>query len=601
MHFLLLRLLCLVLLLFYLPHQQCFRRFRQVYSPKSKIDTLKIQRIVLASRYKEKQIRDKQEHLRKQLERKQLAEANEGRSISLKSITDPSGEAIFSLYLRRKPFTQLTPKPKKKVLNSNRQRTIIPRWIYYKDIYIQEPSIGKSASFLSEEVGGSVEETAQNFIAAKLRARIKEDNISATNAYEQLIGYDPNVVNILEPKNIELGFQLKKTSLFNGKAVPKIFEEFLNPIFPLEVPKVVKRRSIMDLGNMDSFNETANRNQSISNRLVRIQNYKKEFELFINNTIIPKNITSLLITVDGSATFHDQTNQTHLCLSAGIWFVPLLPESRKAVKKSTRNPTMRKTKIKTVKNCRNDHIQPPSMLQFNFDTEETSSDSVKMKHLPLGKSTLLFSQFPMQSWSQTPFDAELLAGLSGLYLANLFLSLLQNHPLRKRRLPMNIQFRSDSRALVKVIRDSLTEEAVGQLSSGDTWVQSLIKTQLKTLQHQLNAPNLHRKHPTPPLQTNGFEFKWFPAHPESNQASISTWNLEQKSIWLCDKIAGWGIYDRMRTRNETNLASPYLNRLIKIEIEKDSGPLQEFSQLEEFNFEEKLKIFHVVDLINHIS
>jgi hypothetical protein len=560
---------------------------------------MKIQRIVLASRYKEKQIRDKQEHIRKQLERKQLAEANEGRSISLKSITDPAGEAIFSLYLRRKPFTQLKPKPKKKVLGFNRQRTIIPRWIYYKDIYIQEPSIGKSASFLSEEVGGTVEETAQNFIASKLRARIKESNISATNAYEQLIRYDPNVVNILEPKNIELGFQLKKTSLFNGKAVPKIFEEFLNPIFPLEVPKVVKRRSIMDLDNMESFNETENRNQSLSNRLVRIQNYKKEFELFINNTILPNNITSLLITIDGSAMFHDQTNQTDLCLSAGIWFVPLLPENRKAMKKSIRNPTMRKTRVKTVKNCRNDHIQPPSLLQFDFDTEEMSSDSIKMKHLPLRKSTLLFSQFPMQSWSQTPFDAELLAGLSGLYLTNLFLSLLQNHPLRK-RLPMNIQFRSDSRALVKVIRDSLKEEADGPLSSGDTWVQSLIKTQLKTLQHQLSAPNLPRKQPTP-LQTHGFEFKWVPAHPESNQASISTWNLEQKSIWLCDKIAGWGFYDRMRMKNETNLVSSYLNRLIKLEIEKDSGPLQEFSQLEEFNFEEKLKIFHVVDLITLIS
>ncbi len=126
---------------------------------------------------------------------------------------------------------------------------------------------------------------------------------------------------------------------------------------------------------------------------------------------------------------------------------------------------------------------------------------------------------------QTPFDAELCAGLFGVLISKLLTSCINSN---NAQISIKTSFYTDSKTLVKAIRDGpplvtqdLPENRIG------LW--SRLASEIKLLES--NTSNIEgNKHENNTIQ-------WIPGHPEKREFDCAKWNLYDNGIFAADALA----------------------------------------------------------------
>ena len=416
----------------------------------------RLERIVASSLFREHQKRESLLLRRKKIEQQKLAEANDGRFLSLK-VSD--GGTIISVHLRRKPFLVLRRKSKKTKLQQH--KTVVSPWVFYKDIILRGEGIKEASNVITEESGGAVYENALELLKLQLREKLVEGNFSVGEAYSELLSFDPKVQTILDYRNLEYGFQIKQPMRVDGKQIPKFLYDIINPIYPVSDDANDRSKLMMELAEMEDIKtciEPAN-GLTVNSENKRWANFQNVIDDFIVKSLIPLNITQLSVIFDGSAKYHDYKNQTDLCGSVGIVLLPMRRSNKKM----------------NNKEC--------SQTVENF--------------LPFKNHSLFLQIYPVCNLS-TPFEAEIIAGIAALGIVEIIADRMRawNGSLGK----LEVQFNCDSRALVKAVRDILDNHTGDSKRISTNSLIKILQTKLNVLGNRLGL---------------SFNFKWIQGHPES--------------------------------------------------------------------------------------
>jgi hypothetical protein len=424
---------------------------------------------------------------RKQVKaKKSIIAANVNRHLSFRTANSSNYESIISLYLRRSSFVRKTRKVCKGI-NFD--------WFYYKDIVVRGKPVFEAISVIDNEMGGTVEETAQNYLQTTVCSYLSSSS-SAMSAYKELLTFDPRIKASLSPENLEFGFEIKKketkpTSIRPSKEQATkertIFPFFLSSV----LPSIEKKKKDLDFfiksDKMDNFMLHNGGDSTKIGRKERFACFLSLIDNYIRNTILAHNVTELLIACDGSAKYRYPSTMTDLCISGGISMIPFFPGMKEKESIVFRS------------------LPPVFPIPKN--------DS----YLSLANHSLLFNVHPISNLASNPVDSELVAFISSLIIANFFQQRLKAISTEKNvtSLYCNLHFISDSRSLCRLFRlsNSTASSSVSSVeissdnSSSTIYLIDLLKQQKFSLYQTINL-TLSRG------DKDRLVLKWIKGHPE---------------------------------------------------------------------------------------
>lgn len=427
----------------------------------------KVNRIVAGSRWRETLRREKLEIREKLKQRKRRNEQNKERFLSFNQLCFPDHQAIVSLFIRRASFVKLKPKSKNPMLTeSSRYSTIHNEWFHFRDILVEGNPVTSLLSSLKNEGNGvseeKVREQFEQFLCSEVSALNNTRPFTPLDAYQELIGFDPSITTMLPPRNLELGYALKIKPP-QGATLDDQLKLLETPINPLIRPPSPEKRLIMDLGKMEDVTFCPNRVETL-NSISRRKELSAVLHAFLNRLLL-SNTSSIVVGIDGSATYHDLERQKNLCVSAGLILLPL---------SVTENPLSAR----------------------------------------IGSETVLCSIRPITGRLENVFEAELLSAASGISLVLTLLRLLPQKLMGsdvQKSINFDLEIVSDSKAIIKLLRDYFQGKVADYSFSSDSPTCDVFKASLQA--HLLELRELIESLKDLKVSVS-LSFQWNRGHPE---------------------------------------------------------------------------------------
>jgi hypothetical protein len=448
----------------------------------------KFSRQTISSSRKEKQ-ESQAVKRRKQLKvRKAVLAAGVNRHLSFRTTNSSNYESIISLYLRRSSSARKARKTKG--INYN--------WFYYKDIVVRGRPVLEAISVIDNGMGGTIQETAQNYLQNSVSFYLSSCAQSSMVAYKELLSFDPRIKASLSCENLEFGFEIKKkdAKLHGSRLKEKtknertIFPVFLSSMLSSGEKKKKDLDFFIDRDKMDNFMLRSGSKDSNIGRKERLASLLSVIDSYINSIILDHSATDLLISCDGSAKYRYPSNQTDLCISGGISVIPFIPDTKEK------------------------HID--QQLIFRSLQPGLANPEVVSYH-SITNHSLLFNVHPVSNLASSPLDSELMAFISSLIVANLFQQRLKLISAEKNITSncCNLHFISDSRSLCRLFRlsntinpSSVPEPSTYSSSSSTIFLVDLLKQQKLLLCRTMKSNLLT-------VSKGKLDLKWVRSHPEN--------------------------------------------------------------------------------------
>lgn len=444
--------------------------FKFKSSEQTSFENSKVNRVVAGSRWRETLRREKLEIREKLKQRKRRNEQNKERFLSFNQLCFPDHQAIVSLFIRRRSFVKLRPKSKNPVLTeSSRYSTIHNEWFHFRDILVEGNPVTSLLSSLKNEGNGiseeKVREQFEQFLCSEVSALNNTRPFTPLDAYQELIGFDPSIATMLPPRNLELGYALKVKPPPGATLDDqlKLLEAPINPLIRAPSPE---KRLIMDLGKMEDVTFSPNRVETL-NSISRRKELSAVLNAFLNRLLL-SNTSSIVVGIDGSATYHDLERQKNLCASAGLILLP-------------------------------------------FPVTYTSVNPLSAR---IGSEAVLCSIRPITGRLENVFEAELLSAASAISLVLTLLRLLPQKLMGsdvQKSITFDLEIVSDSKAIIKLLRDYFQGKVTDYSFSSDYPTCDVFKASLQA--HLLELGELIES--LKDLKASvSLSFQWNRGHPE---------------------------------------------------------------------------------------
>ena len=128
---------------------------------------------------------------------------------------------------------------------------------------------------------------------------------------------------------------------------------------------------------------------------------------------------------------------------------------------------------------------------------------------------------------QTPFDAELCAGLFGVFISKLLIRSINSNNSKIR---IKTSFYTDSKTLVKAVRDG-PPLATQDIPENRIGLWSKLASEIKLLESNIE----NNKYENNKYENNIIQ--WIPGHPEKREFNCAKWTLYDNGIFAADTLA----------------------------------------------------------------
>jgi len=138
---------------------------------------------------------------------------------------------------------------------------------------------------------------------------------------------------------------------------------------------------------------------------------------------------------------------------------------------------------------------------------------------------------------QTPFDAELCAGLFGVLISKLLIRCINSDPMKR---SVKTSFYTDSKTLVKAVRDG-PPSSIQDLPENRVSLWSRLASEIKSLESNLQNE-----------KNDNNIMQWIPGHPERREPNCAKWDIHDNGIFAADTLAKGDDVTTAFTKYETS-------------------------------------------------
>eukprot|EP00981_Chlorochromonas_danica_P008406 scaffold2187_cov182-Ochromonas_danica.AAC.7 len=283
-------------------------------------------------------------------------------------------------------------------------------------------------------------------------------------------------------------------------------------------------------------------------------------------------LSMIRIAADGSAIFASPSSmngekRAGVCLDsqAGIVCIPHYPikvlPSNNAILDTDEDETDKNVDNSSVDDDSNEEGNTSRLSKENKSFQSLRS-SLDWKYAPLEKFALSLRVEGVASLVNTPFDAEIFAGIASLVWTNLLLTRLSF----KKEKGLDVMLNTDSKALCKLLRSSDSDES--KQSDEVASLSDVLHLAQKAVTRICSSSNDDSK----------WSFEWVNGHPERREDDANKWDLSSSAIYIADELC----------------------REVGVVEERDSVR-QQFQLKHKFDFDKNVQVLNAKDVLHLLA